>query len=110
MAGKIKLNTLQNRTLALFQALALDPSTSTHDEVTGEVLLTFLPHAHGDHIHIGKYVVSAREASGFQNEKVWTALERKGLVRSGFPVSITLTPAGLTFETGLAESFTVSDH
>jgi hypothetical protein len=61
------------------------------------------PHAHGDHFHLGTASVSSRDATGLANEAVWVALERKGLIRSGFPYSATLTPAGLAYQTGLAD-------
>ncbi len=47
--------------------------------------------------------MSSRDATGLANEAVWVALERKGLIRSGFPYSATLTPAGLAYQTGLAD-------
>ncbi len=108
---KIKLNKLQNRTLALLQELAKHPETAMTDEATGEVTIAQMPHAHGDHMHIGEFVVSSRDASGFTNEAVWVALERKGLARSNFPIAITLTEAGLGHDTGLLEPMTEkSDH
>jgi hypothetical protein len=107
----LKLNKLQLRTLLLFQELARHPDTSTRDESTGEVMLSTLPHAHGDHVHIGSFVVSAGDASGFSNQAVWRALERKGLARSNFPMAITLTREGLAYETGLSEKLAhQSDH
>ena len=99
----LKLNPLQSRTLVLFQELARSPETSSVDEVTGEVTITLLPHPHGDHMHIGRYVVSARDASGFTNPAVWKALERKGLAKTDFPLRIVLTPSGLDYDTGLGE-------
>ena len=108
---KIKLNKLQARTLALFQELARHPETAITDEATGEVTLNQMPHAHGDHMHLGDLVISSRDASGFTNEAVWVALERKGLARSAFPISITLTTEGLAFETGLLKpDVEKSDH
>lgn len=108
---KIKLNKLQNRTLALLQELAQDPDTAIADEASGEVTIAHMPHAHGDHMHIGRFTVSSRDASGFTNPAVWTALERKGLARGNFPISITLTKTGLDFETGLLQPMAEeSDH
>ena len=108
---KLKLNKLQNRTLALLQELARHPETAMTDPESGEVTIAQLPHAHGDHMHIGDLVVSSRDASGFTNEAVWVALERKGLAKSNFPMAITLTKAGLEFETGLLKPMTEkSDH
>jgi hypothetical protein len=34
----------------------------------------------------------------------WLALERKGLIKSMFPEAALLTPAGLAYETGLADA------
>lgn len=107
----LKLNKLQLRTLALMQELARHPDTSTHDAATGEALLTVLPRPHGDHVHVGGLVVSARDASGFGNEAVWVALQRKGLIRSAFPRAVTLTKQGLAYDTGLsAPAAHPSDH
>jgi hypothetical protein len=70
-----------------------------------------MPHAHGDHMHIGEFTVSNRDASGLANEAVWIALERKGLARSRFPVAITLTTDGLALDTGLLRpQIEKSDH
>ena len=107
----LKLNKLQLRTIALAQMIAANPNLSRRDEKSGEVILLHLPQPHGDHVHIGEFVVSAREASGFSNASVWVVLERKGLLRRNDPISATLTPDGLTYETGLADRFlTPSDH
>ena len=81
------------------------------DEASGDTTLLQLPHAHGDHLHIGRFVVSAREASGLSNPAVWTALNRKGLARAEGPVAVTLTAAGLAYDTGLGDRFLApSDH
>ena len=107
----LKLNKLQLRTLALVQVLASDERACEHDEATGEVTINHLPHAHGDHVHIGGGAVSARDASGLENPAVWTALSRKGLVRVGLADAITLTPTGLSYDTGLSEQIVrETDH
>ncbi|MBT3660784.1 MAG: hypothetical protein HOB37_17300 [Rhodospirillaceae bacterium] len=107
----LKLNKLQLRTLALAQVLAADEKSSTRDEATGDVTLLRLPHAHGDHVHIGGFVVSARDASGFSNPAVWTALERKGLSQASDGISVTLTVDGVGYDTGLGDRFmSKSDH
>jgi len=107
----LKLNKLQLRTLVLAQVLAEDAENIRRDEVTGDVTLLNVPHPHGDHVHVGKFVVSAREASGFSNPAVWTALARKGLARAGDGMSVTLTSEGLAYDTGLGERFlSPSDH
>ena len=107
----LKLNALQARTLVLLQELARHPQTSSRDESTGEVEITQLPHAHGDHMHVGSFVVSSRDASGFANPAVWSALDRKGLIRGDFPVRLALTTLGLEYDTGLGDQFMhASDH
>lgn len=106
----IKLNPLQRRTLALFQVLASNPESSVLNDETGEVTVSYLPQTHGDHVHIGNFVVSGQDASGFSNEAVWGALERKGLIVADFPLRATLTRQGLAFETGLRDQFEQSDH
>ena len=110
IAKKIKLNTLQSRTLALFQELAKSSETSSSVEDTDEKSIMYMPTPHGNHVHIGKFIVSTKEASGFNNEKVWQALERKGLARSEFPYRIILTKEGLAYNTRLKEKFEVSNH
>lgn len=105
----LKLNNLQLRTLALLQILVKEAGQGTADPETGDVSLHALPHAHGDHVHIGPYVVSSRDISGFSNQGVWAALARKGLARSGPP--ITVTSDGLAYDTGLTERLVqTSDH
>ena len=106
----IKLNPLQKRTLALFQRLASNPESSTENVETGEVSVSYLPEPHGDHVHVGDIVVSSNEASGFANEAVWRALERKGLITSHFPLRVILTVEGLNYDTGLQNYFKQSNH
>lgn len=101
----LKLNKLQLRTLALAQLLAQDSNLAQRDEATGAVTLLQIPHAHGDHLHIGQFVVSTREASGLSNPAVWAALVRKGLVQTGGPIAVTLTAEGVSYDTGLGERF-----
>ena len=101
----LKLNKLQLRTLALAQVLANDPNSSDVDEETGEVTLRDLPHAHGNHVHVGAFTVSAKDASGFSNPAVWVALERKGLARAAGLACVVLTKAGRDYDTGFGERF-----
>jgi hypothetical protein len=42
--------------------------------------------------------------TGLYIDKVWNALERKDLARADWPHRITLTPAGLAYETGIADA------
>lgn len=111
-SNPLKLNKLQARTLTLMQELARDPATGSPNVETGEVLLSSLPHPHGNHVHIGPFVVSARDISGFSNKAVWAVLERRGLVRGlEFPVALMITPLGQTYDTGLSEQLAQpSDH
>lgn len=107
----LKLNKLQARTLVLAQVIARQPDGAIRDAETGDVILTRIPHSHGDHVHVGPFVVSARDASGFSNPAVWTALARKGLVREADPRRIALTPDGQSYDTGLGDRFlNESDH
>ena len=94
------LNTLQLKTLALFQALARLPAHATPGP-DGTVRIADPPSPHGNHVHLGDGVAAAADATGLGNEAVWVALERKGLARSLYPIAIILTPAGLGYDTGL---------
>jgi hypothetical protein len=49
-------------------------------------------------------MVAARDATGLRNPAVWAALERKGLVKTQFPESATLLPAGRDYDTGLIDA------
>ncbi|WP_119460397.1 hypothetical protein [Rhodospirillaceae bacterium SYSU D60014] len=106
----LNLNPLQLKTLTLLQELArLDEHAVPADE-PGHVLVSDLPRPHGDHFHLGASVVLSRDASGLNNEAVWLALQRKGLIQSQFPVAAILTPAGLGYETGLRDQILHSSH
>ena len=107
---KIKLNPLQNKTLALMQELARHRETSIVDEKTGDVVVTHMPHAHGDHFHLGPWVLSASDATGLGNEAAWRALERKGLIKAMFPRACILTPAGHSYDTGMRQSMLHEAH
>lgn len=98
----LNLNSLQLKTLTLLQELARSP---VHAEALadGTVRVSELPHPHGDHFHVGTAIVMARDANGLANPAAWVALERKGLIKSEFPDAAVLTPAGLTYDTGLAD-------
>jgi hypothetical protein len=100
----LNLNPLQLRTLTLLQALARLPGHGRSAENDGEILVEDLPQPHGDHFHLGDAVVLSRDATGLANQAAWTALERKGLIKSRFPLAAVLTPAGLAYDTGLAKA------
>ncbi|HEX3431095.1 MAG TPA: hypothetical protein VHT03_09425 [Rhizomicrobium sp.] len=107
----LKLNPLQLRTLTLLQVLARDPQSAGTGPGDGEMTIERFPSAHGAHLHFGDRVVAGRDASGLFNQKVWHALERKGLARTDWPHRITLTSSGLAYETGLAgELLQASPH
>jgi len=100
-ANPAKLNPLQLRTLTLLQAIARLSQASRVEE-DGHVAITQFPHAHGDHFHLGEATVFTRDATGLENQMVWNALSRKGMIRAEWPHSIALTPEGLAYDTGLA--------
>ena len=101
-ANPAKLNPLQLRTLTLLQAIAQIPGASSPTP-EGDTVITQFPHAHGDHFHLGDATVMARDATGLENANVWNALSRKGLVHAAWPDRIALTPAGVAYETGIAD-------
>lgn len=97
-----KLNPLQLKTLALLQAMASEHAFAGAPDADGAVPIHTMPHAHGDHLHVGPAVASARDATGLGNRSVMNALARKGLLlegRGGLPM---LTREGLVYETGIA--------
>jgi hypothetical protein len=97
-----KLNPLQLRTLTLLQAIAQIPGAS-NPTPEGDTAITQFPHAHGDHFHLGDATVAAQDATGLENENVWNALARKGLIKAVWPDSIALTPEGVAYDTGIAD-------
>jgi hypothetical protein len=100
----LNLNTLQLKTLTILQAVAELPDAAEPNAQDGSVKITALPHAHGNHVHVGHYMVSGADATGLQNGGVWAALERKGLVSTDFPNSVTLHKVGLDYDTGLRQA------
>ncbi|MSO65644.1 MAG: hypothetical protein EXQ85_07610 [Alphaproteobacteria bacterium] len=105
------LNALQLKTLTLLQELAGLPDTAKKDEATGNVLLGWLPSPHGDHFHIGEAVAMASDATGLHNRSVWIALIRKGLAAAEPEGGLALTPAGLSYDTGLRDKILIrADH
>ena len=103
-ANPSKLNALQLKTLAILQALAGERNFAHPPDGDGTVLIHTLPYAHGDHFHIGRAVVLARDATGLANPNVMNALVRKGLLLGGPAGMPILTSAGLGYETGIAET------
>ena len=101
----LHLNPLQLKTLTLLQELArlAGKPAAAEDGDPGSLAIAEFPHAHGDHFHLGDASVSAADATGLENENVWNALSRKGLIRCEWPNQIALTPAGVAYETGIAD-------
>jgi hypothetical protein len=97
----LNLNPLQLRTLTLLQELSRLPAHSRPADEAGAIMVGNLPQPHGDHFHLGDAVVASRDATGLANQAAWTALARKGLIKSMFPHVAVLTPAGLAYDTGL---------
>jgi len=110
----LNLNSLQLKTLTLFQALSqIEGIAKPHDDPgdePGHIMITGLPRPHGDHFHLGHYIVRSQDASGLANESVWVALERKNLIKSLFPMGCVLTPAGGAYDTGLADQILHQGH
>lgn len=107
----LKLNTLQQKTLALLQAIAKVEGLAEPPDADGVVLIRQLPHAHGDHFHIGSAVVRGSDATGLHNHNVYNVLARKGLILAGPQGMPMLTPAGLAYDTGVAQGILHgSDH
>ncbi|NKD55379.1 MULTISPECIES: hypothetical protein [unclassified Haematospirillum] len=107
----LKLNSLQLKTLTLLQVLAGMPDASQPDPETGDPMVTAFPDPHGNHFHLGSWVVSSSDATGLRNEAVWKALTRKGLAMSRWPYGISVTAPGMTYETGLKSKILHgSDH
>jgi hypothetical protein len=105
----LNLNALQLKTLTLMQYLATLPGQGPQTEAGIEI--GGFPRPHGNHFHLGDVVVATSDASGLGNGAVWVALERKGLIKSGFPDRAIVTAAGIAYETGLAEQILHrSDH
>jgi len=106
----LKLNPLQLKTLTLFQELAKMEGYGSPTEEAGHIMISRLPHPHGDHFHLGAYIVRSQDASGLANESAWTALQRKGLIKSLFPMGCVLTPAGADYATGLKDEILHPSH
>lgn len=105
----LNLNALQLKTLTLLQEVARLENTPA--EEAGGLKITQLPHAHGNHFHLGDAVVSGRDATGLNNPAVWVVLERKGLVRSVEGGGVVLTADAIAYDTGLRDAILHrSDH
>ncbi len=103
-ANPKKLNPLQLKTLALLQAIAKEADFADPPQADGSIMLRRLPHAHGDHFHIGGQVVASRDATGLGNPNVWNALVRKGLILTGEGNLPVLTAEAQAYETGLGQT------
>jgi hypothetical protein len=98
-----KLNALQLKTLAILQAMARDQWLANPPDADGTVLIHSLPHAHGDHLHVGEALVRASDATGLGNPNVMSALARKGLLLGGIPGPPILSAEGVAYETGITD-------
>lgn len=107
----LKLNKLQLKTLTLLQVLAQQNDVAMKEDVSGNTVIRWLPDPHGNHFHIGEFVVMGRDATGLHNPAVWAALVRKGLAVGAYPDYMAVTDSGLAYETGLGDSILVRpDH
>ncbi len=107
----MKLNALQLKTLSILQALARSSDHADAADPEGRVRIRSLPHAHGNHLHVGDALIAARDASGLTNPAVYGALARKGLVVAGPEGEPMLTPEGLAYDTGIADTVLhTADH
>jgi hypothetical protein len=97
-----KLNPLQLKTLTLLQAIARIPGAAQVD-ADGAIRILQFPRAHGDHFHLGDATVRSSDATGLENQNVWNALTRKGLILSQWPHQVALTAEGFAYETGMAD-------
>jgi hypothetical protein len=101
-ANPAKLNPLQLKTLTLLQVIVRIPGNARAQD-DGAVQILQFPHAHGDHFHLGDFTVRGSDATGLENQAVWNALTRKGLLKAEYPHQIALTQEGLSYDTGMAE-------
>jgi hypothetical protein len=107
----LKLNRLQCKTLALLQQMARSPRHAQPGDEDGAVMVSNFPPPHGDHYHIGDAVVRGSDATGLSNAAVFAVLERKGLIRSLFPMAAVLSAEALAYDTGVADSVLLrADH
>ena len=99
----LRLNKLQLKTLTILQAYG-ESDHGVADGANGEITVT-VPAPHGDHFHVGHHVVFLKDATGLINQGVWSALERKGLIKPlVFPTICTITADGIAYETGLQDA------
>jgi hypothetical protein len=106
----LNLNPLQLRTLTLFQALS-ELEGIGFPTKNGDTFIAELPRPHGNHFHLGPWVVLSRDATGLNNPAPWLVLQRKGLIESEFPVQLVLKQAGKDYDTGLRDEILhSSDH
>jgi hypothetical protein len=99
----LKLNPLQLRTLTVLQLLAEMPGAGQAGPQAGEATISRFPTPHGDHLHLGDFIVGVKDATGLQNKAVWNALTRKGLARSDWPRAIVLTQEGRSYQTDMSQ-------
>lgn len=106
-----KLNALQLKTLAILQEQARSEGGASEALDDGSVALNRLPRPHGDHFHVGKALVMAKDATGLGNPAVFNALHRKGLLTRAPDGRPALTAEAIAYETGIESSILHrSDH
>ncbi|WP_119679093.1 hypothetical protein [Indioceanicola profundi] len=106
----LNLNALQLKTLTIFQALS-ELEGVGQPIGDGEIAVMELPWSHGSHFHLGPWIVASQDATGLRNPSPWVALERKGLIRSQYPIGFILTREGSLYDTGLRDQILmVADH
>ena len=104
------LNPLQLKTLTLLQHLAKSPGFNAPGGDGGVLVPTHL-HAHGNHMHVGDAVVMTADATGMGNPAVFTALDRKGLIRPSQQAgAVELTAEGIAYENGLSDKILHRSH
>jgi len=108
----LKLNPLQRKTLALLQAMAEQADDTARDADSGAIAVGPLPQPHGNHFHLGPWIVMRSDATGLQNQGVMMALIRKGLIEPAPGAGgLALTSSGQSYDTGMRDAILHgSDH
>lgn len=107
----LNLNTLQLKTLTVFQILSGVEGCASPPDANGDIAIFQLPHAHGNHFHVGDALLATKDTTGLHVPAVWAVLERKGLIRPQPSATLAITAAGLAYDTGLRDTLLIrSDH
>jgi len=100
--NSLKLNKLQLKTLTILQALVGTEDGAAISDSATKLSIPWMPSPHGNHFHVGEYLIYTSDANGLGNISVWTALARKGLVEGLPPGPTYLTNLGVSYDTGLS--------